>query len=189
MSATRFASAAPGADPDSADRGLGTAPIAEDLLARVLEPYSYKGCRYLLDADYAATTGSMRAQANFSIAAPAYIRSTGHFNAVEAVLCFNQLFYSTLAQGVLNEDIGELVGWSIEDFYQNQLPGILIKNTSSRFKRPIDARKLSARLLVCDFQIVERTRRYLQLESFVEFWDQDGGAAHGEFELAVLNIP
>ena len=28
-----------------------TTPIGEDLLVRVLDPYAYKGCRYLLDAE------------------------------------------------------------------------------------------------------------------------------------------
>ena len=53
-------------------------PIDADLLDRVLEPYSYKGCRYLLDADYKATETTVFSVGTFAIGESAYIRSTGH---------------------------------------------------------------------------------------------------------------
>ncbi|KLO32565.1 FcoT family thioesterase [Mycobacterium haemophilum] len=164
-------------------------PMAEDLLGRVLEPYSYKGCRYLIDAQYRATADSVLAYGNFGIGESAYIRGTGHFNAVEMVLCFNQLGYSAYAQGVVNNDIAALRGWSIADYCRNQLSSILIKSTSSRFKKLINPQKFSACLHVHDLRIVERTWRYLQLSNTIEFWDDNGGSATGEFEVAILNIP
>lgn len=165
------------------------APIEEDLLHRVLEPYSYKGCRYLIDAEYHATPDSVRAQGNFSISEPAYIRATGHFNAVELVLCFNQLAYSAFAPAILNEEIPVLRGWSISDYFDHQLPSMLIKTTSSRYKRPINAQKFSARLLCSNFKVIDRSLRYLSVPCAIEFSDDHGGAATAEFELAALNIP
>ncbi len=165
------------------------AAIPEELLVKVLEPYSYKGCRYLLDAEYKATKSSVFAQGNFSIAEPAYIRDTGHFNAAEWVLCFNQLAYSAFAPAIVNEEIPELRGWSIEDYFDYQLPSMLIKATVARFRRPIKATKFSARLLCKDFEVVERRVRYLKIPCAIEFWDEHGGAASGEVELAALNIP
>lgn len=38
-----------------------TAPIEEHLLVKVLEPYAYKNCRYLIDASYKATANSVLA--------------------------------------------------------------------------------------------------------------------------------
>jgi hypothetical protein len=166
-----------------------TAPIDEDLLVRVLEPYAYKGCRYLLDAQYKATADSVLAYGNFRIDESAYIRSTGHFNAAELILCFNQLAYSAFAPAILNEEIPVLRGWSIADYFDYQLPSMLIKNTSTRFRRPIHAQKFSARLLCKNFRVVERTLRYLSVPCAIEFWDEYGGAASGEVELAALNIP
>lgn len=84
---------------------VDTEQIPEELLARVLEPYSYKGCRYLTDATYRASGDSMFATGNFSIPESVYIRSTGHFNAVELVLCFNQLAYSAFAPAVRHGEI------------------------------------------------------------------------------------
>lgn len=165
------------------------APIAEDLLARVLEPYVYKNSRYLIDAEYNATENSVLAYGNFSIGDPSYIRSTGHFNAVEWVLCFNQLAYSAFAPAILNEEIPVLRGWSIDDYFNYQLPSMLIKTTASRFRRPINANKFSARLLCKDFEVIERSWRYLKIPCAIEFWDEEGGSASGEVELAALNIP
>ncbi|MEI7714530.1 MAG: FcoT family thioesterase [Mycobacterium sp.] len=165
------------------------APIAEDLLARVLEPYACKGSRYLIDATCRATEDSVLAYGNFSIGDSSYIRSTGHFNAVEWVLCFNQLAYSAFAPAILNGEIAALRGWSIDDYFNYQLPSMLIKNTASRFKRPINAQKFSARLLCKDFEVIERTWPYLKVPCAIEFWDEQGGAASGEVELAALNIP
>lgn len=166
-----------------------TCPIAEDLLARVLEPYAHKGCRYLLDAEYRAAEDSVLAYGNFCITDSAYIRSTGHFNAAELIVCFNQLAYSAFAPAILNEEIPVLRGWSIADYFDNQLPSMLIKTASSRFRRPINAEKFSARLLCKDFQVIERSLRYLLVPCVIEFWDGVGGVASGEVELAALNIP
>lgn len=166
-----------------------TASIEEALLAKVLEPYSEKGCRYLVSGSYKATPDSLVGFGDFSITDSAYIRSTGHFNAVELLLCFNQLAYSAFAPAVGNNEIAPLRGWSMADFYANQLPGMLIKRNSSRFGRPINAHRFSARLVCEDFEIRQRTWRYLLVPCAIEFWDDDGGAASGEIELAVLNIP
>jgi len=167
----------------------GTTPIAEDLLSQVLEPYSHKGCRYLLDAKYKSTGDAVVAFGNFRIDDSAYIRSTGHFNAVELMICFNQLAYSAFAPAILNQELPIVDGYSMTDFFKNQLPAMLIKSQSSRFRRMINAQKFSARLLCQNFQIIERTLRYLLIPCVIEFWDEDGGAASGEVELAALNIP
>ncbi|WP_373202246.1 FcoT family thioesterase [Mycobacterium marinum] len=184
MSTTDLTSPAHGAV-----ESAGTTAIAEDLLARVLEPYSYKGCRYLLDARYHADDDSVLAYGNFTISESAYIRSTGHFNAVELILCFNQLAYSAFAPAVANEEIPQLRGWSLEDYFQHQLASMFIRNSSSRFNRPINPAKFSARLQCRNLQVVQRTWRYLLVPCAIEFWDEDGGAASGEVELAALNIP
>ena len=165
------------------------APIAENLLARVLEPYSYKGCRYLIAAESAAEDTSVLAQGNFHISESSYIRSTGHFNAVELLLCFNQLAYSAFAPAVLNGEVAGLRGWSIDDYCRHQLASMLIKTASSRFRRPINPQGFSARLICQDLEIIERTRRYLRVPCAIEFWDDEGGSASGEIELAVLDIP
>ena len=164
-------------------------PIDADLLDRVLEPYSHKGCRYLLDADYKATETTVFSVGAFTIGDSAYIRSTGHFNAAELTICFNQIAYSAFAPAILNEQIPEFRGWSIEDYFDHQLPSMLIKDMSARFKRPVNAQQFSARLLCTGFEVVERSFRYLKVPCSIEFWDEQGGFAVADVELAALNIP
>jgi len=165
------------------------AEIAEDVLAAVLEPYTYKGCRYLINAVAQASANTVVAEGNFAITESAYIRSTGHFNAVELVLCFNQLAYSAFAPAIGDGVIPAFHGWGLEDYYKHQLSSMFIRTSSSRFKRPIDATNFSARLECRNFEIVQRTVRYLRVPCAIEFWDAQGGSAYGEFELAALNIP
>ena len=165
------------------------APISEDILAKVLEPYSYKGCRYLLDATAQVQDGAVLAEGNFTIAESAYIRSTGHFNAVELVLCFNQLAYSAFAPVIGDGMLAFFRGWTLDDYLKHQLASMFIRTSSSRFRRPIDASKFSGRLHCTNLEIVERSVRYLRVPCAIEFWDQQGGSASGEFELAALNIP
>lgn len=165
------------------------APIPEDILEKVLEPYSYKGCRYLLDAVAQVEDGSVLAEGNFTIAESAYIRSTGHFNAVELVLCFNQLAYSAFAPVIGDGMLPFFDGWTLDDYFKHQLASMFIRTSSSRFRRPIDASKFSGRLHCKNLEIVERSVRYLRVPCVIEFWDEHGGSAAGEFELAALNIP
>lgn len=163
--------------------------IDEDLILEVLDPYQYKNSRYLLDAQYRATENSVLAYGNFSIDESSYIRSTGHFNAAEFLICFNQLAYSAFAPAIVNEQIPVLVGWSIEDYFDYQLPSMLIKTAATRFRRPINAQRFHARLICEDFEIMHRSVRYLKIPCSIEFWDADGGSASGQIELAALNIP
>lgn len=164
-------------------------PIPENLLATVLEPYSFKGCRYLLDAVSQSDSCSVLAQGSFAITESCYIRSTGHFNAVELVLCFNQLAYSAFAPAIANEVIPAFWGWTLDDYVKHQLSSMYIRTSSARFIRPINAEKFYARLHCHDLQIVERSVRYLRVPCDIEFFDDNGGAATGHFELAALNIP
>ncbi|OBI07036.1 hypothetical protein A5735_12615 [Mycolicibacter heraklionensis] len=165
------------------------APIAEELLAKVLEPYAYKGCRYLTDAVAQAEPGSVLAEGSFTITESAYIRSTGHFNAVELVLCFNQLAYSAFAPAIADGVIPAFHGWTLDDYLKHQLSSMYIRTSSSRFRRPINAARFQARLHCHDLEVVERSVRYLRVPCAIEFWDPQGGSAFGEFELAALNIP
>ncbi len=165
------------------------ASISEDILVQVLEPYSYKGCRYLRDAAVEVVDGAVLAEGNFSIGESAYIRSTGHFNAVELVLGFNQLAYSAFAPVIGDGLLPFFDGWTFDDYLKHQLASMFIRTSSSRFRRPIDATKFSGRLHCTNLEIVERSVRYLRVPCAIEFWDENGGFASGEFELAALNVP
>jgi hypothetical protein len=72
------------------------------VLAVVLAPYKLN-CRYLLSvvAEYGQKGCSLAsARAEFSIPESCYIASTGHFNAVEFNICYNQLAYSLMGSRI-----------------------------------------------------------------------------------------
>lgn len=206
---------------DGASERRDGVPIAESLLRDTLAPYAVKGCRYLQRATYKvskpaahwvvgiddpSSTGqdgdlsasSICARGEFSITASSYIQDTGHFNAAEFVMSYNQLFYCMLAQSIDKSDIPELVDWTTEDFYSKQLPNILIQKQSSEYFAPIDARRFFGEIRIVESRLVERRHTYVRLETEVSFWDAggvgateacrrtDGGHATGQVTIAIL---
>ena len=72
----------------------------EDLLPRVLTPYK-DHCRYLLTAEVSALPGGLsRVRSTFAIAESCYIDDTGHLNAVEVNIAYNQMMYYLVAKSV-----------------------------------------------------------------------------------------
>ncbi len=93
----------------------------------MLEPYSCKGCRYLIDAQYSATEDSVLPMATSRSVSPPIFEASGTTRRT-SILCFNQLAYSAFAPAVLNEEIRVLRGWSIDDYCQHQLSSMLIRH-------------------------------------------------------------
>ncbi|NET17718.1 MAG: hypothetical protein F6K08_35290 [Okeania sp. SIO1H6] len=84
--------------------------IDEKLIQRTLSPYSNKGTIYLQEARRVFKVGdSICSDVNsdkkylvmgqFSIGESCYIDDTGHLNAVEFNICYNQLLYVAIAWG------------------------------------------------------------------------------------------
>src|ERR1041384_5399948 len=101
----------PGAAPARADDGL----LAE--VMRVYLPH----CRYLKSAELAATP-ELTAIGRFEIGDSCYIDDTGHFNAVEFNICYNQLAYYLIAKTVQEGLLPAFQGWNLDDFWRLQLP-------------------------------------------------------------------
>lgn len=161
-------------------------PMSEGLLAATLAPYSAKGCRYLREAEYlpadAGSPGLPAAQGLFGIPESSYIQDTGHFNAAEFVVAYNQLFYCLLAEAVDRGHVPGLEAWTLADLHARQLPDVLIQQCTSQFHAPIDARSFTGSITVDSMRLVQRRRRYVQLETSAMFRDlpgreQRGGAA------------
>ena len=106
----------------------GAVAVGAGLLDRVLTPYKTT-CRYLLDATVRyprAARSIAAASGTFSIPESCYIASTGHFNAVEFNICYNQIVYFSIAKAVQERLSPAFEGWTLEDFWRRQLPDIRI---------------------------------------------------------------
>jgi len=80
--------------------------IDNDFLLKALKPYSSKEAVYLQEASVLGKLGSDSnyiVQGKFSIESPCYVDETGHFNAVEFVMCYNQIGAVSLAYATQNK--------------------------------------------------------------------------------------
>jgi hypothetical protein len=168
-----------GAAPD-----LGTAVDAH-LLARVLTPYK-SHCRYLRTAAvrYAATGSIAAATGTFAIPESCYIASTGHFNAVEFNICYNQLTYCLLAKCIEDGALEVFDGWTLAEFSRRQLSDYLIARFFSAFHKPLTAATFHGEVEIA--QVAVR-RDATFMKTTCRFSDDAGGRAAGGATIVVVN--
>ncbi|MEH0423040.1 (2E)-enoyl-ACP glycyltransferase [Streptomyces sp. B21-083] len=162
----------------------------EALLAQVLTPYK-KHCRYLRSAVVTEIDGRASARCEFEIPESCYIDDTGHLNSVEVNICYNQMMYYLVAKSV-REGLGAgFESWTLDDFFERQLPDILIARFSSNFRRPVNPRAFSGEL---EFRSVTRRTPaggspFLHAETTFRYRDAESGRCDGEATLAFVNVP
>ncbi|AMB87130.1 hypothetical protein AWM79_18220 [Pseudomonas agarici] len=123
---------------------LAKTPITASIMTLALGPYTIE-CQYLKSA-YKITsskTSDIVLSAEFSIPKSFYIDSTGHFNAVEANICLNQMSYLLFADFVSKPNAhpfwATLGSFDLATFKEKQLARIFIVSLSSRFRQALDA--------------------------------------------------
>lgn len=154
---------------------------------RVLTPY-HDHCHYLKNVsfreDFDNTANGIVAEGEFSIMDSCYIDDTGHFNAVEYNICYNQLGYVFLAYNIKNKLLPELGHYSIDKFFEKQLSNVLIIELHSHYKRPIDARHFYG---VYGIKEISQKKRFTLVKTFCHCYDDNGGDAGGDVTLAILH--
>lgn len=182
--------------PTAVSRPAGTAraefPTDDPVLARVLDVYK-PDCRYLKTATVGLTDeGLVRARCTFAIPAPFYIDDTGHFNAVEFNLCYNQMMYYTVAKTVKEGLAEPFAHWTMADYWQRQLPDFLIVDFSSSFAKGMKAHHFHGEIT---FRTIRERGGGRNLRSMVvadticRYWDDEGGHCNGEVRLVIVNPP
>jgi hypothetical protein len=137
--------------------------ISPFFIGEVLSPYRNHS-RYLKEATItrfrdkasegpAATTGLVTAEGRFEIAESCYIDDTGHFNAVEFNICFNQLAYvmfgACVERGLMQRLRCERVQVpTFVEFKRQQLPNMVIVKIESRYYRQLDSRNFRGTLVL-----------------------------------------
>jgi len=183
-------------------------PITPEFLARIVAPYKPTQTDYLKAArmiqrfdpdedepdDKASLTPIITTVGRFEIPHSCYIQSTGHFNAVEYLICFNQLAYTTVGHLVATGMLAELPlhrvsaacrqeaeRVTIARFFDKQLSSMLILKTETRFTKVIDASDFQGELKVQSL-FYRRGTLFGQLEC--TFTDAKGGHSEGSVLLA-----
>jgi hypothetical protein len=123
-----------------------TFPVSSDVLSAMLSPY-LAAVHYLQSVvvevmpsgrEDGKSGGLVVGRGEFvSPAAPWYIRDTGHFNAMEFNLCYNQIAYATVAQCVAEGVIPAMRHLDFAMFREQQLSHMLIASLESRFRKPM----------------------------------------------------
>ncbi|HEU5356833.1 MAG TPA: FcoT family thioesterase [Actinocrinis sp.] len=145
---------APGAESETETETVQRYPDDADLLSQVMAVYKPE-CRYLLSAGFErcgepSQGGRVSVRGRFRIPESCYIADTGHFNAVEFNICYNQMIYFTIAKAVKEAAMWPLAQWNLAQFYHHQLPDMFITDYRATFRRHMRGREFWGELDVVD---------------------------------------
>ena len=162
--------------------------IEKSLIKKVLRPYRDHSC-YLKNATlfYKEDNSLPAIKGSFEIEESCYIDDTGHFNAVEFNICFNQLGYTYLAHCCVQHILPELEPFSDNDgklFFEKQLSNILIVKISATYKKPINAKKFFGEIEV---KSLVKRKSLTYWNFYCHFFDKTNGKSSGEITVVVLN--
>ena len=170
--------------------------IPDMFVAEILKPYRPDAqylrsariteCRCRAPAGAGKQGGLMTAAGEFSIPRSCYIDDTGHFNAVEFNICYNQLAYvafgKAIEAGILTQLRSDKAdGPSFSDFKRNQLPSMVIVSIESRYYKPLDGKAFRGELTLDRISSVGQA---WFLTTAMTFADDQGVKAKGTVVLA-----
>ncbi len=128
--------------------------IENTIIESVLKPYTNK---YLLDAkeEFPLFEGK------FLIKQSAYLNlgvSSGHLNAIDALICYNQLAYVSIANAIKYKKIPKFSNISFEYFEKSMLQGVMYKLDTVVFRKPINtASDFYGRIVISDIKRFKNT--------------------------------
>ncbi|QDS94403.1 FcoT-like thioesterase domain protein [Roseimaritima multifibrata] len=163
--------------------------VDDAFLDQVLTPYRHH-CRYLnsvqigFEGEGTPTWDKMVSRGKFAIGESCYIDDTGHFNAVEFNICYNQLAYVHLAVCVREGLMPALSDYTLKSYFQKQLSNYLIASIHSHYHSELNPRDFSGEVRV----LSARSRPRLSvLKTACRFHDGRSGRSDGEVKLVVLS--
>jgi (3R)-3-[(carboxylmethyl)amino]fatty acid synthase len=163
-----------------------TAVPTDTLLTDVLDCY-LPHCRYLTDFELSTVGGVHHATGTFAIAESCYIADTGHLNAVEVNICYNQMLYALIGTLVCDGAGPVFSGWTLAEFHRRKLSDILIARISTEFRAPIARQSFHGQVLAG--RIIQRRLRpdappLISMDTSFRFWD-GGGTCSGTARIAI----
>jgi len=124
----------------------------------------------------------MRASGRFAIGESCYIDDTGHFNAVEFNICFNQLAYVTFGKCFDEALIPELSFLEFSEFRRVQLPcWLIVAIDDVRFSKQLDRTDFHAELTLDEIRSARGARFFF---TSIAFSDREGVKASGKVVLS-----
>lgn len=165
---------------------ISVSDIDDGFMGRVLQPY-FEHSRYLKRASFQHSSTldpqSLVMNGEFTIPESCYIDDTGHFNAVEYNICFNQICYVHLAHCIKNRLIPELSEYDEAKFFEKQLPNVLIAKLTSSYQSQLNAKRFYG---TYGITAIKKTANCTFIKTYCRFQDDGSGRSKGEVTLAVL---
>ena len=169
------------------EKNIQTEHVSPAFLSRVLTPYR-KHCCYLKNANFQSQPEfgikGLTMHGEFKIDDSCYIDDTGHFNAVEYNICFNQIAYLHLAHCIENGLIPELADFELDSFFEKQLSHFLIAGIGSSFQSFINARHFYG---MFGINSIKKTSKCTFIKTYCLFSDDEKGRSKGEVTLAIMH--
>lgn len=164
---------------------VGDSEIDIAFINKVLTPYR-SHCQYLKSATFHAsnedwTTWRMRGE--FAIGQSCYIDDTGHFNAVEFNICYNQMMYVFLAHCIHLRILPPLIAFDQDTFIEKQLSNFLIASINSSYRSQLNAKHFFGEVGIAS---ARDGAKCAMLKTICSFHDEADGRSKGEVTLAVL---
>ena len=160
-----------------------------EFVAETIKPY-HPNARYLKSAQITQVRDSdkpakgvplVTAAGRFSIPKSCYIDSTGHFNAVEFNICYNQLAYTMFGKCFETRVVPKLRFLSLPQYRAHQLQSCFIVSLESRFLQQLDGRDFRGELTLNKLSWVAGV---LFCFTTITFSDSEGVKARGQVVLA-----
>ncbi len=137
-------------------------------------------CRYLVSAelDFPIAKGLFKIPTSF------YVSDTGHFNAVELIICYNQLAYVLFAEYIKVGLIKEFREFPFEKFKQSKLASncFIVGMNNVKFRRPINPREFRGNIKVVEVISKKNNSLYFLKTEY----DFENGKQTGEIDLALV---
>jgi hypothetical protein len=161
--------------------------ISSGFMQNVLKPYR-PNCQYLQRASFEEHEDQglqgFLMKGEFSIGESCYIDDTGHFNAVEYNICFNQIAYLHLGHCIKHGLIPELSAYDQDSFFEKQLSHFLIANLNSSFQSLMNARHFYGTFGI---HSIKKTSKCIFMKTYCYFHDDEVGKSKGEVMLAIMH--
>lgn len=158
--------------------------VSQELLAKIMKPYR-PDTTYLKKAIILTKEdGTKIGYGEFSIQESCYIDDTGHFNAVEFNICYNQLAYTYLGDQIAQGNIPELAGFANDVFFEKQLSHFLIASITSSYKRPMNAKHFYGEF---EIESIIKKSKCTFIKTLCKYYDDANGQSSGEITLAVIH--
>jgi hypothetical protein len=178
--------------------------ISDAFLAKILMPYK-EHAKYLQSAEIVdyyeprfdeqiskTQKELVTIEGKFSIPESCYIDDTGHFNAVEFNICFNQLAYvlfgKCIQSGIFHRvvfDWEQRVNLSFDRFIKYQLSSMFIAKIEGNFLKPLDSKNFKACLTI---NRIMWTYQTAFVHTSISFSDSKGVKSKGSVLLAFRTV-